>query len=504
MMAPTLDDLPNELFEYVVQLLDLSDICNLRSGSRQLAFKSTQTHFKSFFSRRRVYLNQHSLDKFVQATDVSKLCCRIEHLVLAGVVDAAPFLNVGISTELGGDVDRSRHDQPPQDIPETTGLRRRAVRGSQRSKRNLALLRKALRNISISGITKYRLPRLSLETHINLRGTQLYDRNDSRYWNTNNFHRLELEHDDVTARSFHFTMEALAMSRLTVEKLAIYHTNERLGLYELKGIKPYGLYSTELIGIEARYPGLKTCLASTTSLYISLCQRRPSRSCLGDQSSVRESPSSQEVKAVLNVHTGKDNPGLGHLLRLTENLKDLDLQYFSGARCNLDMIRHDYRHPMRFFKSTATSKFLPRLRLCRLRGLDCYHDDILLFLQRTRPRHIVLQSMKLASESWSRIFEHITGSDTGIERVLLGELREPGRWTVPMWFPEAPTQPYYSTVGGVGDSNLELRDDAVRRPINYRFMPRAQYDDLRLRANLRAHKLACVADPCQLCLRYNL
>jgi hypothetical protein len=481
-----------------VQLLDLPDICNLRSGSRQLAFKSTQTHFKSFFNRRRVYLNQRSLDKFVQATDVSKLCCRIEHLVLVGLVDAAPFLEVGIST------DGSRHDQPPQDIPKATGSRRYAVRGSQKSNRNLALLSKALRNISISGNTKYRLPRLSLETEINLRGTQRYRRHDLRFWGSNNFHRLELEHDDVAARSFHFVMEALAMSRLTIEKLAIYYTNERLGLYEVNGIRPYGLYSTELIGIEARYPGLKACLASTTSLYISLCQQRPSRSCPGDQSSVREPPSSQETKAVLNVHTGKDSPGLGHLLRLTENLEDLDLQYYGGARCTLDMRRHDHRLPMRFFKSTATSKFLPRLPLCRLRGLDCYHDDLLLFLQRTRPRHIVLQSIKLASGSWPRIFEHITGSQTGIERVLLSELREAGARTVPMWFPEAPAQPYYSAVGGIGDSNLELRDEAVRNPINCRFMPRTEYDNFRLRASLWAHKRACVADPCPVCLKYNL
>jgi hypothetical protein len=165
----------------------------------------------------------------VQATDVSKLCCRIEHLVLVGLVDAAPFLEVGIST------DGSRHDQPPHDIPKATGSRRYAVRGSQKSNRNLALLSKALRNISISGNTKYRLPRLSLETEINLRGTQRYRRHDLRFWGSNNFHRLELEHDDVAARSFHFVMEALAMSRLTIEKLAIYYTNERLGLYEVNG-----------------------------------------------------------------------------------------------------------------------------------------------------------------------------------------------------------------------------------------------------------------------------
>lgn len=102
-MAPTLDDLPNELFESVVQQLDLSDICNLRSGSRQLGSKSTQTHFKSFFRRKRVELNQHALTKFMQATEVSKLCSRVEHLVLVGLVNAAPILEVGKPAEPGRD-----------------------------------------------------------------------------------------------------------------------------------------------------------------------------------------------------------------------------------------------------------------------------------------------------------------------------------------------------------------------------------------------------------------
>lgn len=55
-MAPSLEDVPNELFEQIVELLDLRDIFSLRSGSRLLASKATQKHFKSFFRTKHVRL----------------------------------------------------------------------------------------------------------------------------------------------------------------------------------------------------------------------------------------------------------------------------------------------------------------------------------------------------------------------------------------------------------------------------------------------------------------
>jgi hypothetical protein len=40
-MAPVLDDIPNELFERIVEQLDACDIFALRLGSRLLASKAT-------------------------------------------------------------------------------------------------------------------------------------------------------------------------------------------------------------------------------------------------------------------------------------------------------------------------------------------------------------------------------------------------------------------------------------------------------------------------------
>jgi hypothetical protein len=479
-MAPTLDDLPNELFEHIVQHLNLPDICNLRSGSRQLASKSTQTHFKSFFRRKHVDLSQHSLDKFARATQASKLCRRVEHLVLVGVVDDAPFFEDKISAELAGDVGEIQHGQPQQDIPETTHKSQHALRSPAKSKTNAVLPTRALRNLGLGNNTHHRLRCLSLETRVFDLDT-LLKYGGRLVPNTGRVHRLNLEPDDVAARAFHFTMECLAISGLTVEKLEIHCNKNNRGFFECNG--QYGLYSTELIDIQARYPRLRSCFASMTSLSVGLCPPRPSRTCEGDQSSVVETQSSQEVEAILNVQKRQHSPGLGDLLRLTENLQDLDLQYCGQTRCGLDAERN-HKHAPWLFRYTAASGPLPHLRICRIKGLRCHPDDLLRFLQRTQPRRIDLQSIFLEKGSWQRIFEHITGPQSGIESVLLKTVTGSASEGL-LWFPETPTPESLNFDGEIGDHTLERRGDAVRRPINYRFMSLEEYQDLSLIARIR-------------------
>ncbi|KAM0701729.1 hypothetical protein Q7P35_010638 [Cladosporium inversicolor] len=86
-------------------------------------------------------------------------------------------------------------------------------------------------------------------------------------------------------------------------------------------------------------------------------------------------------------------------------------------------------------------------------------NDLLLFLQRTAPRHIDLKSVTFKHGSWQRIFEHIAGRQTGVESVVLRELTNtlPGEH---VWLPQAPTHPDFSVEGGIGDNTLELRGDA--------------------------------------------
>jgi len=93
MSATRLDTLTNELFENTVECLDLQDFRNLHMVSKAVAYKATQNHFASYFSRKRADLTRPVLQEFVQATSQgARLGCRVRHLTLTGVEYCIPEL----------------------------------------------------------------------------------------------------------------------------------------------------------------------------------------------------------------------------------------------------------------------------------------------------------------------------------------------------------------------------------------------------------------------------
>jgi hypothetical protein len=85
-MAPVLDDIPNELFERIVEQLDARDIFALRLGSRLLASKATQKTFKAFLRTKHVQLDERPLTELVHATRPGGIGDLIDNLVLVGLV----------------------------------------------------------------------------------------------------------------------------------------------------------------------------------------------------------------------------------------------------------------------------------------------------------------------------------------------------------------------------------------------------------------------------------
>lgn len=86
MSAARLDALTNELFENMAECLDLDDLRNLRLVSRAVAFKTTQNHFESYFSRKQVNISGQGLQAFAQATSQgNRLACLVRHLTLTGI-----------------------------------------------------------------------------------------------------------------------------------------------------------------------------------------------------------------------------------------------------------------------------------------------------------------------------------------------------------------------------------------------------------------------------------
>jgi hypothetical protein len=86
MSAAHLDSLAHELFENMVECLGLNDLQNLRMVRKAVASKATQSHFTSYFSRKKICLTRSGLQAFVQATSQgTRLGCRVRHLSLTGV-----------------------------------------------------------------------------------------------------------------------------------------------------------------------------------------------------------------------------------------------------------------------------------------------------------------------------------------------------------------------------------------------------------------------------------
>jgi hypothetical protein len=84
----SLQDLPPELTERVVDFLRLSGICSLRLTSRSLAVKTVQTRLKASFRRKSVEITEEGLRSFVAITgSVSvDLGCLLQDLTLIAPV----------------------------------------------------------------------------------------------------------------------------------------------------------------------------------------------------------------------------------------------------------------------------------------------------------------------------------------------------------------------------------------------------------------------------------
>jgi hypothetical protein len=161
-MAPAFDDIPNELSERIIQLLNLRDIFGLRFSSRLLALKATQGHFKSFFRKKHVHLDESSLTRFVHAAQSGGLFCLLEDLVVVGLTTDPKFLEDEL--EYPATSDGATDATMKQSLDALRSLQA-SLQVFRDSKTDLQLLSDALRNLSRS-IAPRCLQSLSLQVRI--------------------------------------------------------------------------------------------------------------------------------------------------------------------------------------------------------------------------------------------------------------------------------------------------------------------------------------------------
>lgn len=83
-MSTRLPDLPYEIVEMIVCLLEHRDICNLRLVSRAIDVASTIAHYKSFFGCKTVELGSNAISRFVAITKYSRFAGLLQDLTLTG------------------------------------------------------------------------------------------------------------------------------------------------------------------------------------------------------------------------------------------------------------------------------------------------------------------------------------------------------------------------------------------------------------------------------------
>jgi hypothetical protein len=453
-MAFTLDNIPSELFERIVEQLDTRDIFALRLGSRLLASKATQRTFKSLLRTKHVYLDERSLTRFVHATRSGGLGCLVENLVLVGLATDLEYLEslvrdhrLPTSAAAGFEVNAN----PSPEFIDSLRTRRDELRTFRNSQEDTRLLSEAFRNLSQS-IAPRCLPSLSLQVRIYYLDGQRHE--------TPGLHEKNTREDgfDYNARfdpireaavlTFHTTMESLMSSHLTIKKLDLYNSSE---------MHPCSLSTTEVNNIEARYPGLRECFDPMESLTMSLCNPESPRDEMPDES---------------------NSLGLGQLLVLLQKLSHLDVHYFIQGHFGHKRIFH----PRALMQHAAACSDLPNLQSCRIGGLHCDTGDLLLFLQRTKPKCVALENVIALSESWRPVLDfltdpqvnikslylgHLFGLKTPIERLHLDEDNDFSVDTNHVWFDEPGT-----TTSGVSEAarrstTVMRQNDAVKLPLDH-------------------------------------
>lgn len=92
-MKKSIEDLPPELMNQVVEHLSYYDLADLRISSRRLSCLTTQDKFKSFCVCKHLRLNVPSLQAFVRATQPGQPGCLLQDLTLCGEASNAECIS---------------------------------------------------------------------------------------------------------------------------------------------------------------------------------------------------------------------------------------------------------------------------------------------------------------------------------------------------------------------------------------------------------------------------
>lgn len=455
-MSACLENCPNEVVESIVVLLALSDICSLRQTSRNMAAKTTQSHFKSYFLTKHVDITGSALQSFIDLTQSGSLGCLIQHVVLVGVVNNTKLLESILDEESDleeeGQGNRERKIKAQQDL-DILEQRQTDYEQLHGSGTDVSLLSKAFVNIMGNSKTG-KLHSLSLEVVVYREDAEKRlppaVRSSWRFiWRS-------------AADTFNTAIRSLAASRLPIEKLNIFNNSQ---------LQRCSLDCSELGSIDVEDEGLAISLASLKSLSVSVSDRVVFRSRSDAERSYDpaedmdfEFEGARDLDDIRAEEQDERNfLGLAKLLQISSQLEALELhQYRLTSGWGYGVVLHLER----LLQRAAELNMPPNLRRVELRGLHVRGQDLLTFIQRTGVRELIMVNVFMISGTFRSVFDICTSEAAGMEKLYFSKLAQ-GNTHEPVYFDEPGISHDPPAVPGPSSSSLDRVGAEVRQQIIY-------------------------------------
>ncbi|KAJ9158039.1 hypothetical protein NKR19_g3754 [Coniochaeta hoffmannii] len=382
-MSPSLEELPLELLDEILEFLDLPSICQLRLTSRTTAARCASSHhFRAFFREKYVVLTEQALRAFADATQAGGLCAAVQEVTISS----------------------SAIDEWPRNVPAWEDRRLPSRQDA------ISLLSRAFEGLVRNGATG-RLLSLSLDSAPALPDPR------TRAGEVQRAYRFDFKIvHTADVRTFDVVFHALGASRLQVEALNICRGPGHLYL---------SVSCKELDVVDWHAPGLRRALAAVRSL--SMCVRNIPLTAAGGQNNDRPVSRREALQRDVPAWEAEgDWTSLARLLDVLGSLEDLDLQYVCRHTTSRPTppMRLEWTHE-RLLQDVARSDSLSNLSRCRLRGVYAREADLLGFVKcLAAVKELSLETIFLTTGTFASIFDYCSDAATSLTKLDFDLLHE--------------------------------------------------------------------------------
>jgi hypothetical protein len=430
MTTAALDTLTPELFDIVLEGLELEDIRQLRLANKETCSRATQDRFLSSFARKEVNLTRPGLEAFANMTSQGRrLGCLVEHLTLKGVLHDPSILERcleegDLTRVLGpGKVWNSSRTRP-RDEAEILTARKQFDELKQRQREteelreaggDLTLLSQALRDIASH--SRNGLDTLSLKVRI-YDAVAVVPKPGSRFGCSRRDEIFQ-----TATRTFSLVALSLRESGLPVRHLEVF--GEFPGHYSCN--LPYDTFSQlDWTGSEHHwllFQALKTCSLRISDRF------------MGPDSETVLEPDTVSHDLSLGQELEIDAGHRSALLKMLSRCPELETLRITWYRMSSQRDTRTWRYRsggpqsttrQHFMRDLALASPFPNLHTLHLGGLNLRAKDLLAFVQNHEStlREFSLHNIKAVNGRFAPLFALLARPDTQMQRIQLEDLRE--------------------------------------------------------------------------------